>query len=217
MLRNPSKKSAGPVAAILMASGFSERFGGQNKLLVDFRGKPLAHYTLELAAGMRFPGGIFFIASSGEVAALASDFDIVRVIKNTAPEKGLRESVRLGVEAAGTEPEYYLFFPCDQPFLDAVTVRRVLDARESGCIVEPHYGGRPGNPCLFSAAFREELLSLNEGETPRLIKTRYPQALRGVEISNPLALEDIDDEETLMGLSEKQLSGQPRRYSLPYQ
>ena len=187
-------------AAILMASGFSERFGRQNKLLVDFRGKPLARYALELAAGIKFSGGIFFVASSPDVADLASGMSSVRVIKNTAPEKGLRESVRLGVEAAGNEPDHYLFFPCDQPFLDADTVRRVLDAGAPGCIVEPRYGGRPGNPCLFSAAFREELLSLNEGETPRLIKTRYPQALRGVEISNPLALEDIDDEETLKTL-----------------
>jgi molybdenum cofactor cytidylyltransferase len=185
-----------------MASGFSERFGSLNKLLVNFRGKPLARHTIELAAGMHFPGGIFFIASSREAAGLASDFSAVRVIKNTAPEKGLRESVRLGIEAAGTKPEYYLFFPCDQPFLDAATMQRVLDARAPGRIVEPRYGGRPGNPCLFSATFREDLLSLNEGETPRLIQTRYPQALRGVEISNPLALEDIDDEETLMRLSD---------------
>ena len=203
MPRNPSNKNSGPVAAILMASGFSERFGGLNKLLADFRGKPLARYTLELAAGINFSGGIFFTASSREVAALASDLGIVRVLENTAPEKGLRESVRLGVEAAGTEPEYYLFFPCDQPFLDAAAVRLILGARESGCIVEPRHNGRPGNPCLFSAAFRGELLSLNGGETPRLIKTRHPQALRGVEITNPLALEDIDDEETLL------------RYSLP--
>ena len=198
-----SNGGPGPVAAILMASGFSERFTGQNKLLVDFRGKPMARYTLELAAGMDFSGGIFFVASSREVAALASDFGLVRVVENKAPEKGLRESVKLGVKAAGTGPEYYLFFPCDQPFLDAATVQRILEARAPGRIVEPRRNGRPGNPCLFSAFFREELLSLNEGETPRLIKTRRPRALRGVEISNPLALEDIDDEETL------------KRYALP--
>jgi len=180
-----------------MASGFSERFGKQNKLLVDFRGKPLARYTLELAAGINFSGGIFFTASSCDVAALASDIGAVRALKNTAPEKGMRESVRLGLEAAGTEPDYYLFFPCDQPFLDAITVQHILDAKAPGRIVEPRYGDRPGNPCLFSAVFREELLSLNEGETPRIIKARHPQALRIVEISNPLALEDIDDEETL--------------------
>jgi hypothetical protein len=44
------------------------------------------------------------------------------------------------------------------------------------------------------------LLSLGEGETPRLIKERHPEAVRGLEVSNPLLLEDIDTEETLMRL-----------------
>ena len=183
-----------PIAAILLASGFSRRFGKQNKLLFPFRGKPLARYTLELAATMGFSGGIYFIVASCEVAALADDLDAVRVVKNASPEKGQRESVRLGVEAAGLNAGYYLFFPCDQPFLDVCTVQSILDAREHGCIVEPRCGSKPGNPCLFSSVFRGELLSLADGETPRLIKGRHPEALRGVEISNPLVLEDIDDE-----------------------
>jgi len=187
-----------PVAAILMASGFSKRFGGQNKLLVPFRGKPLARHTLELAAGMDFQGGIFFIAASDEVAALAADLSAVRVIKNAAPEKGLRESVRLGVEAADAAgAEYYLFLPCDQPFLDAGTVQSILNAQAPGRIVEPRRLGSPGNPCLFSAVFKEELLFIAEGETPRLIKARHAQSVRGVEISNLLALKDIDNEEEL--------------------
>ena len=206
-------------AAILLASGFSKRFGEQNKLLFSFRGKPLARYTLELASAMDFSGGIFFVAACDEVAALASDLRNVNVIKNGAPEKGLRESVRLGVEAADTAYaatkdaasvsdtciESYLFFPCDQPFLDVATVRLIIDERVKtggmGCIVEPRYKGRPGDPCLFSRDFREELLSLKEGETPRLIKSRHPEALRGVEVLNPLVLEDIDDEESLERLS----------------
>ena len=182
-------------AAILMASGFSKRFGGQNKLLVPFRGKPLARYTLELVDAFEFSGGIYFVTSSDDAAALAADLPRVRVVKNTAPEKGQRESVRLGVEAA--DAACYLFFPCDMPFLDRDTVQRILDERRPGCIVEPRYRGKPGNPGLFSAAFREELLSLAEGESPRIIKARHPQALLAVEVSNPLALEDIDDEETL--------------------
>jgi molybdenum cofactor cytidylyltransferase len=184
------------VAAILLASGFSERFGGRNKLLTPFLGKPLARYTLELAAKMDFSGGIYFIAASCDVAALAADLDAVRVIKNAAPEKGLRESVRLGVEAARQDARHFLFFNCDQPFLDACTVESVLKEREHGCIVEPRYRAKPGTPCLFSDVFRGELLSLADGETPRLIKARHPEAIRGVDISNPLALEDIDDEET---------------------
>ena len=190
------------VSAILMASGFSRRFGEQDKLLATFRGKALARYTLELVTRMDF-GQIFFIVASDYVAALAEDLSAVRVVKNAAPEKGRRESVRLGLEAAGSDPAYYLFFPCDQPFLDVPSVQRILDARQPGCIVEPRYQGRPGNltcrgsPSLFSAAFREELLSLKEGEAPGSIKTRRPEALIGVELDNSLVLKDIDDEETL--------------------
>ena len=184
---------ADKVAAILMASGFSKRFGGKNKLLVPVNGKPLAGYTLELATAMDFSGGVFFVCASDDVAALALNLPQVTVIKNTAPEKGLRESVRLGVEAAG-DADYFLFFPCDMPFLDMGTVRGILDARQSGRIVEPCYRGLPGNPCLFSSAFREELISLGEGETPRLIKERHPEAVVGFEVASPLVLEDIDDE-----------------------
>jgi molybdenum cofactor cytidylyltransferase len=201
-----------------MASGFSKRFGKhsfgeprsegepRSKLLVPFRGKPLARYTLELAAGIKFDGGIFFIAAdaadaASNVASLAADFPDVKVIKNHAPEKDLRESVRLGVEAAGEKAEYYVFFPCDQPFLDAATVQSILDAGQPGRIVEPRFRGIPGNPCLFSAVFRKELLSLEEGEMPRIIKARHPEALMGVEVSNPLVLSDIDDEETFARLT----------------
>ena len=205
-----SMDDPGSVAAILMASGFSERFGGRNKLLVPFRGKPLVRYTLELACSFNglfseptndsfenapgFPGGIFFVAASNEVIALASDLPMVRSIKNLSPEKGLRESVRLGVEAAANAA-YYLFFPCDMPFLDEDTVRCILEARRPGCIVEPRFRERPVNPCLFSAHFRENLLSLKEGETPRKIKASNPEAIRIVDIPKPLPVTDIDDEE----------------------
>jgi len=189
--------SADKVAAILMASGFSRRFGGGNKLLFPFRGKPLARYTLELAAALDFSGGIFFVAAGDEVAALALDFPGVTVIKNNAPEKDLCESVRLGVEAAGSGADQYLFFPCDMPFLDMSTVRGILEAGRHGRIVEPCYRGRPGNPCLFSAAFRDELLLLKEGETPRLIKERRPEAVISFEVVSPLILEDIDTLEQL--------------------
>ena len=191
-------ESSGQAAAILLASGFSKRFGGQNKLLLPFHDKPLARYTLELAMEIGFSGGVFFVAASDEVSALAHDLPGVKLIKNSAPEKGQRESVRLGVEAA--DADYYLFFVCDQPFLNTETVRLILEARRQGCITEPRFHGKPGNPCLFSASFRDELLSLGEGETPRLIKERHPETIRAVEAASQSVLEDIDDMEAFKRL-----------------
>jgi molybdenum cofactor cytidylyltransferase len=214
----------GRVFAILLAAGFSSRFGGENKLLAPFRGKPLARHILDLvySLGGNSFSGIFFIYSDERVAALAKDISDnaaltqalpITLIHNTAPEKGQRESVRLGVQAAkADENDYFFFFPCDQPLLDADTLRLILAARKKGRIVEPRCQGdsldrsggslvcQGGSPGLFSAVFRDELLSLQEGEAPRVIKARHPQAVFPVTVSNQLVLADIDDRETLRRL-----------------
>ncbi|MDR2371418.1 MAG: nucleotidyltransferase family protein [Treponema sp.] len=187
--------------AVLLASGFSRRFGNKDKLLADFRGKALARHTLDLVSGLGCFRGIFFVAAAEGVINLASGLPVT-IVRNKHPERGMRESVRLGLEAAGNSG-YYMFFPCDQPLLDAGTVMRILEARKPDCIVEPRRGGKPGNPCVFSAAFRAELLSLEEGGRPRDVKARHPEALVPVEIPDPLALADIDDGETLRYISMK--------------
>jgi molybdenum cofactor cytidylyltransferase len=183
------------IFAILLASGFSKRYGTENKLLVPFQGKPLAHHTLDLVCSTHFFCKIFFIYADEQVAALAAGLPVT-AIHNTAPEKGQRESVRLGVHAAsqnGTVSDYYMFFPCDQPLLDIETIGLIIKNKKPGCIVEPCFQGKPGSPCLFSAVFKDELLNLNEGEYPRIIKARHPESLVRVTVENPQALVDIDE------------------------
>jgi molybdenum cofactor cytidylyltransferase len=214
------------IYAILMASGFSKRFGERNKLLAPFRGKALARHTLDLVcgpdSGLDCFYRIFFVAAEDAVLALAEGLALT-TIRNEHPERGQRESIRLGLAATGSEnpgdggnnsgasdkegpakaEEYYLFFPCDQPLLNAATVHRIVAVRRPGCIVQPRYRGEPGNPVLFSGAFREELLSLALGERGRNVISRHRESLIRLELTesprpppqNPLV--DIDDPQTL--------------------
>jgi molybdenum cofactor cytidylyltransferase len=198
----------GKIYTILLAAGLSERFGGENKLLAPFRGRPLARWTVDLVQGIDCCfERIFFVYSDEKVAALAKNAPIT-LIRNSAPRNGQGESVRLGAEAApACDDDYLFFFPCDQPFLDADTVRLLLAVRRPGCIVEPCYktpGGAAtgGSPSLFSGVYRGELMSLKEGEAPRAIKARHSHALIRVTVSNPLTLADIDDRALLDRLNQ---------------
>jgi molybdenum cofactor cytidylyltransferase len=194
------------VAAILMASGFSRRFGEKNKLLEPFRNRPLARYTLELVTGLAasFCGGIFFVVSGEETAALAEGLSGPRVIRNEAPEKGQRESIRLGLEAAESFAlsAYYMFFPCDQPFLDAGALGLILEGRQPGRIVQPRCLNQRGSPVLFCRSFRDELLNLARGERGRDIIQRHPGRVITVDIpclpGAPSPLTDIDDPEAFL-------------------
>ncbi|MDR2535538.1 MAG: nucleotidyltransferase family protein [Treponema sp.] len=205
-MENPASNDT--IDAILMASGFSKRFGNVNKLLLPFRGKALARHTLELVCGVPYFQRIFFIAAAEPVMSLAQDLP-VRIIRNEHPEQGQGESIRLGVEAS--DAEYYVFFPCDQPLLDQDTLGKVLEARSTGCIVQPAFQGEGGSPALFSRTFREELLCLQPGESGRLIKQRHPMSIITVELSRPEPLLDIDNQEILEYINQYGASENPEQ------
>lgn len=184
------------VDAILMAAGFSNRFGPHNKLLQPFCGKPLIAHTLHLVKKIPFRR-IFLVYAAPQILALAHGIPIT-ALHNTNPVRGPCESVRLGVKAS--RAAYYLFFNCDQPLLDAATVENIVRARQPGCIVQPVQDGQPGAPTLFSSAFRRALLTLEDGQNPRSIKAQNPQCVVSVPAATPLALADIDTPKALQKL-----------------
>jgi molybdenum cofactor cytidylyltransferase len=186
------------IDAILMASGFSRRFGDGDKLLQPVGGKPLVLRALELVCGLPFQT-VHFVAAGADVLRLGEGFP-VRTRHNTNPERGQCESVRLGVLASNAE--HYMFFVCDQPFLDAETVLSICGKAAPGKIVFPVYNGKPASPNLFSKAFREELLALKDGENARTVKSRHPGALIRVPAASERVLADIDTYEDFKALGD---------------
>ena len=188
----------GTVDAILMASGYSRRFGSQNKLLTPLGGKPLALHVLQLVCGMPQFGKVFFVYADDAVGALAQGLPAQK-LHNRHPSLGMRESIRLGVTAS--DADYYAFFPCDTPLLDAETISAVLENRAEGKIIYPECDGLPGNPAVFSSRFRQELLHLQQGQHAKDLKGRHPDSLIAVPVENAHVLADIDTVNDLMELS----------------
>ncbi|MDL2254022.1 nucleotidyltransferase family protein [Ruminococcaceae bacterium OttesenSCG-928-I18] len=188
------KDLTGTTDAILMASGFSKRFGPRNKLLTPFRGKPLLQYPLDLLTSLSVFNKIFLVYNDPNVLEISNPYPI-HTIYNARPELGQRESIRLGVSASNAD--FYLFVPCDQPLLDANTIHTILARQSAGCIIEPTYDGKPGSPVLFSKSFRKELLTLCPASHARELKRHHKDSLVRVPISNQHALFDIDTPEDL--------------------
>lgn len=178
--------------AILMASGFSKRFAGENKLLKLFKGKPLVWHTLSLVCGMNCFTKIWFVYHHQEVGEVAKEFP-VQAVYNPQAALGACESIRLGVEASSAEQ--YLFLTCDQPLLTADVIAALLASAAPGAFVQPAYEGRPGNPVLFSAVYREELMRLAPRQRGRAVMERHQQNIITVPIASPWALEDADTPE----------------------
>lgn len=106
----------GNPGCVIMASGQSRRFGG-NKLMADFRGKPLIQWALDATEGI-FAGRVV-VTRHPAIEELCRRQGIP-VIIHELPYRS--DTVRLGLQAIMEEIDSCMFCPGDQPLLLRDTV-----------------------------------------------------------------------------------------------
>ena len=85
------------INAILMASGLSERMG-QNKLMLDFKGKKIYEHTLDLLESLDFDK-VIVATSYEEILEDAKNRGFIS-LENDNNAIGKSSSIKLGVEAS---------------------------------------------------------------------------------------------------------------------
>lgn len=180
--------------AILLAAGNSSRFG-KNKLLEKVQGKFLYEYVLSIVQALEWEE-IILVTQYEEIWNQLEGKGIT-LVKNEKPEKGIAFSIGLGMKAAGSQADV-MFFVCDQPYLkkeSVIGMREMFMSQPEG-IVCAASKKRTGNPNIFSAAFYDELMSL-EGDKggKRLIKA-HPEQVRYYRVEEK-ELKDMDYREDL--------------------
>lgn len=112
------------IACVLLAAGAGSRFGG-GKLLAEFGGERLFERAMNV-----LPKELFSrvaVVSGCEDILAESERRGFLAVRNSAPEKGVSLSIRLGLEAV--KPcSAVLFLVCDQPLLRKESVLRILEA-----------------------------------------------------------------------------------------
>ncbi len=182
-----------------MASGMGRRFGG-NKLMADFRGRPMILRALSATDGL-FERRVV-ITRHSPVAALCQEKG-VSVVLHDLPSRS--DTVRLGLEAIGGM-DFCLFLPGDQPLLKRDTVAALLAAAQNApeCIWRTSFNGVPGSPVLFPKWAFSELLSLPQGKGGGLIAKKYPERVRLLPVRDEYELRDVDTPEDLAFLAARQ-------------
>ena len=180
------------IGCVIMASGLGKRFGG-NKLMADFRGKPLILQALHASRSLKENRVV--VTRHEDVAALCREHG-VQVVFHDLPHRS--DTVRLGMEALG-DMDACMFLPADQPLLRQETVDMVVSCWKANrqSIVRPFCEDTPGSPVLFPDWTFEQLRDLPEGKGGGWVIKQYPERVKAVPISDPYELMDVDTPENL--------------------
>jgi molybdenum cofactor cytidylyltransferase len=184
------------LSAILLAAGSSTRMAPANKLLLPWQDKPIVYHTAKhlLTAGIEE----LIVVTGHEAAAITTALHSLpaRFTHNPDYALGLTSSIQCGIRMAHgggymicladmfliTAPEYILL----------KTAFEKQYRHDIRCIILPDYQGHMGNPVIFSAAYRNALLSLPPGEGGKSLVRAHPEHHHHVPMPTDHVLRDLD-------------------------
>jgi molybdenum cofactor cytidylyltransferase len=181
------------ITSILLASGYSRRMG-QNKLLLKYRGKSLIEHTIETILQCGF-SEVILVGREEEIIDIGNRYGL-KVIINGNADKGISESIKLGV-GNSKETDGFMFFMADQPFLDVDTIKALNHEFEENLdsIIIPRFDGKRGSPVIFPYSFKGDFLLLEGDIGGKVIINKNLDKVKFVEVKDSAKLLDVDTNE----------------------
>lgn len=185
------------IGCIVMASGNSKRFGS-NKLMTDYKGKPLISYGIRLT-NQCFTDNKLLLTRNQDVSCYCNSIKFPHVLHN---EPNRNDAIKLGLTDLLNKNKALrgcLFLNGDQPEVELSSILSMISAfnKEPDCIYRLSYEGIPGNPVLFPRPFFEELMSLPDKNGGSFIINQHLQQVRLISAKHSYELMDIDRPEDI--------------------
>ena len=182
------------VAAIILAAGSSRRHLSGDKLMRQFRGKPLALHAIENAKAARVTSVHFVVRNAETELALLALQRGLTVVEAADAERGMGASLAAGISAIGSVAQGAAIFLADMPCVSEAAIELLFNrfSEEPDRIVRPVYKGSPGHPVIFPASLFADLGKLTDDVGGRDIFRRNP--VREVSVDDPGVVFDLDDD-----------------------
>jgi molybdenum cofactor cytidylyltransferase len=187
---------AASLRGILLAAGYSKRFGSNKLLQALPAGSPQAGTPIALASARHFldalPDSIAVVRPRAQkLARILRDAGCNTVVCKNAGE-GMGTSLAAGVRAT-LDASGWIVALADMPFISPDTIRTVAKALQDGAsIAAPSFRGKRGHPVGFARRFYEELSSLRGEDGARQFLKQHPDWVTLFEVDDPGVLRDID-------------------------
>lgn len=181
---------------ILLAAGFSSRFGPQDKLLQLLPdGRPIALAAAQ-ALVAAIPVSVAVVRE--ENVALKAQLSAAGLIVITCPSEAqlMADSLSYAVRYASQLPaaqDGFVIALADMPYIAPATIQQVTARlKQDAGIVIPTYQGQRGHPVAFAAKFAEALMQLQGDQGARAVIQQHPEDVTMLPCEDAGILADID-------------------------
>jgi molybdenum cofactor cytidylyltransferase len=183
-----------PVGAIVLAAGFSSRFGSSKLLAELSSGKTVFQQTVERIAEA-FPE-LLVVTRPEMVTALQKLAQSTSILGFEHADQGMGATLAFAAQQIGDWDGCVVCLG-DMPFIETSTYSLIAELVTVDSIVTPTFDSKMGNPVAFGKNLYTDLEALTGDSGGRRLTSMYPQAVRELRVSDPGILQDIDTLEEL--------------------
>jgi molybdenum cofactor cytidylyltransferase len=193
------------VGAILLAAGSGSRMGHRPKSLLELGGIALIRRQIIALSGAGVDELVVVLGHHAERIAQAVQEFPVTVVRNPDPDAGQVSSLRIGLQALPPRIDTVLVALADQPLINSQDINDLIGAykkRPQGSqVVQPEVDGQPGNPVMFSAEVREQILAGEANIGCKQWQSAHPQDVYRWVTANTRYRTDVDTPEDIEALA----------------
>jgi molybdenum cofactor cytidylyltransferase len=195
------------VGAVLLAAGEGARMGGRPKSLLRLGGVSLITRQLIALSGAGVDEVVVVLGHhADQIEPLVQAFPVT-VVRNPDPAQGQVSSLRCGLAALTGKLDAVVVALADQPLINAQDIGAVIGAykkRPEGTqVVVPQHQGLPGNPVVFSAEVRAQILAGEANVGCKQWRAAHPEAVHLFDTDNRRYRVDVDTPEDIAAFAQQ--------------
>lgn len=180
------------VAALMLAAGYSRRFGADKRRLVLADGRSLLAASLALPCSML--EDVWLVLRPDESIAELGLPASIKLVQHPLTAQGMGHSLAAGAERllAESHADAVAIFLADMPSIRRHSLEALMACAAPDRIVLPSHQGKRGHPVLFGRDFWPQLATLGGDAGARAVLQHNAEALHIVELNDAGVLQDID-------------------------
>ncbi len=187
------------VGAIILAAGQSRRMGA-NKLVADFRGKPLLAHVVDAVSSAGLPPPIVVTGHAQDLLAAALAGWDVRFVHAGDHAAGLSRSLAAGLGAVPSAWQAAIICLGDMPLVSPDLLRAMAARATPDAIVVPRHAERRGNPVLWGRAYFARLAAIDGDVGGKALLDELADTVVDIAWDDASILRDVDTPADLASL-----------------
>ena len=183
---------------LLLAAGRGRRFDPNSpgrKLRERLSGQSIAMHSLD-ALSQAVDAVIVAVRDPDDEFAVEARQSGAKIVQPPDADSGMGHSLAHLARIAGADfplATTWIVALADMPWIQVGTLLALqAESLRTHCIVQPRYGGAPGNPVVFPARFAAELMQCVGDVGARAVLQAHPAECRALEVDDPGVLRDVD-------------------------